>query len=279
MDTPLYHSVVLAQEGLRGAESIIDFLVVLTVNPGHLDVYCPGCERDSTFKLDRRSYGPDRPRSYGPMDQRNSQERLSEFIDRPINVEFRCVRNPTHRLLFCLLVSDINEIGEPRQITKIGQFPSQRDLASGAIKRYRRRLDRLGPTMAKEYATALGLHAHGVGIGSFVYLRRIFETLVEEAHKTAMAKPAWDEDSYAKARMSEKIDLLRGILPGTLVQNRKVYGILSKGLHELGEEECLRYFQIVDCGIRVFLDEAIRRKEETDRAAEFSVAMSNLPSS
>jgi hypothetical protein len=34
----------------------------------------------------------------------------------------------------------------------------------------------------KKFTKGLGLAAHGVGIGSFVYLRRIFENLIEEAH-------------------------------------------------------------------------------------------------
>jgi hypothetical protein len=37
----------------------------------------------------------------------------------------------------------------------------------------------------REFGKAVGLGAHGVGIGAVVYLRRIIESLIEEAHQTA----------------------------------------------------------------------------------------------
>jgi len=36
-----------------------------------------------------------------------------------------------------------------------------------------------------ELSTAIGLYSHGVGIGSLIYLRRVFEFLIDEAYNKA----------------------------------------------------------------------------------------------
>ena len=91
-------------------------------------------------------------------------------------------------------------------------------------------------------------------MGSFVYLRRIFEGLVEEAHRAAHSSLGWDEVLYQQSRMSERIRLLEPYLPKFLVENRALYGILSKGIHELSEDECLAAFPAVNLGIEIVLD-------------------------
>ena len=65
--------------------------------------------------------------------------------------------------------------------------------------------------------------------------------------------------------MGERILLLSKYLPDFLVENRAIYGVLSKGIHELSEEECLNAFPAVKLGIEIILDakleEAARRKK------------------
>jgi hypothetical protein len=40
-----------------------------------------------------------------------------------------------------------------------------------------------------------------------------------------------------------------------------MYGILSKGLHELSEDECKTYFPVLRTAIEIILDEKIALKE------------------
>jgi hypothetical protein len=145
-------------------------------------------------------------------------------------------------------------------IQKVGQYPSAADLYSAEIKRYRKVLT---PEDYNDLRRAVGLSAHG--IGAFVYLRRIFERLIEEAHQTARQASAWDEGRFQQSRMPEKIGLLALYLPGFLVENKSLYSILSKGLHELSEDECLQYFSIVQHGIELILEERIATKEKNER--------------
>jgi hypothetical protein len=105
----------------------------------------------------------------------------------------------------------------------------------------------------------VGLASHDVGIGAFIYLRRVFEHLIESAHSKAIIKPGWDESVFEKARMDEKIQLLQDLLPTFLVENRVLYKILSSGVHELSEQECLKAFSAVKLGIELILDDELER--------------------
>jgi len=76
--------------------------------------------------------------------------------------------------------------------------------------------------------------------------------------------------------MDEKILLLRGFLPDFLVENRHTYGILSKGVHELTEQECLKYFPVVKTGIELILDEEIARRNTEKKRKEARDALANV---
>ena len=64
--------------------------------------------------------------------------------------------------------------------------------------------------------------------------------------------------------MPEKIKLLADYLPEFMVQHAGIYGILSKGIHELTEDECLTYFTTIKAGIKLILDEEIARREKAE---------------
>jgi len=219
---------------------------------GHLDCFCRECNKESVFHV---------------------QENMSydqHFIVRYQNSEFQhvftCTRNKNHKLFFLFLFHDWS-------ITKIGQHPSLADLASVEIQKYRKVL---GNERYAEFNRAVGLVTYGVGIGAFVYLRRIFENLIEEAHKYEMTSSGWDESRYQKARMEEKIALLKNSLPSFLVENKSLYSILSKGIHELTESECLGAFQITKLGIELILDEKLEKLERDKKIKEASKGIGDL---
>jgi hypothetical protein len=147
-------------------------------------------------------------------------------------------------------------------VQKVGQYPSVADLHSAKMKRYRKVLS---SEDYRELNRAVGLAAHGVGIGAFVYLRRIFECLIEEAHQIARHDSAWDEDLFLRSRMPEKIVLLASHLPSFLVENKSLYSLLSKGLHDLSEDECLQFFSVTQLGIELILEERIATKEKNEK--------------
>jgi hypothetical protein len=156
-----------------------------------------------------------------------------------------------------------------QQLVKIGQVPSIEDVASEET-------DRLRPVLGRHYGEmrrAGGLFAHSIGIGSFVYLRRVFESLIEE-HRRSHEVAHGPIQDYEQKRMDEKVAALRESLPAAVVANARAYSILSKGIHELSDDECLAYFPVLRRAVVIMLEEAYdarrRRDEEEDMRKEMA---------
>ncbi len=183
-------------------------------------------------------------------------------IDTNSIVNVKCKR--TDDIFYYYLRSNIKD--EKRFITKIGQYPSVADFHISEIKQYKKLLS---TEKLKEFTRAIGLAANGVGIGSFVYLRRIFEYLIEDAFTMCKSDGTVNEEDYKKSRMDQKIGLLSSHLPDFLVEYKSMYSILSKGIHELDEETCLIHFDSLRVGIEIILDEKLdelKKKEKIEQA-------------
>ncbi|WP_333805425.1 hypothetical protein [Sulfurospirillum sp.] len=118
--------------------------------------------------------------------------------------------------------------------------------------------------------------SHSVGVGSFVYLRRIFEDFIFQARDKAIEDKAITEDDFIHKRMDERIELLSNYLPKTLVEHKTYYSIVSKGIHELTENECLKYFDTLKMGIEVILDEKIEAKKKEEKRKIFQKSFGSI---
>lgn len=239
---PLYHAYDL----LIG--SVKEKIYELMTFSGTIDAYCVWCKKESVFRSS--------PTSRWVLSQWLSQieNDLQEF-------GWYCAHDNDHRYrsyYFTVKGSNVFQ--------KVGQWPSAADFQIPQVEKYRKIF---GEEEYKEFTRGIGIAAHGVGIGSFVYLRRVFENLIEEAHKKAQAEVKnFSEENYTKAKMDERIKIVKDYLPEFLVENRSLYAILSKGIHDLSEEECLKYFETVKIGIEQILDEKIIKKEKAEKAAK-----------
>jgi hypothetical protein len=65
-------------------------------------------------------------------------------------------------------------------------------------------------------------------------------------------------------------------LPKFLVENRKLYGIMSVGVHTLSEAECLDAFPIVLVGIELMLDEHLEKHAREKKITEAGLKISAL---
>ena len=167
-------------------------------------------------------------------------------------INFYFTRVESHKMQQSIILTQ-------NELFKIGQYPSIADISQPELKKYRNVLSK---EKYLEFSRGIGLITHGIGVGSFVYLRRIFEDLIEEAHIKLMNSENWDETIYSTLRMADKIGLLSSELPEFLVENKSIYSILSKGIHELTENECLEYFPSVKLGIELILDEKLEKRKK-----------------
>lgn len=210
------------------------------------DCYCIECKKESTFKFYKEKstqYYIDHYRNY-------IGDRINSKL--PIDFIFKCQRDESHIFYFTLLTYK-------NKVTKIGQYPSIADLQLHKIEKYRTILK----DDYRDFSKAIRLNSQEIGAGSFVYLRRIFENLIEETRQLASEQEAnWENNVFEGSRMDNKIKLLKDYLPDILVENRSLYAILSKGIHELTEQECLDLFPNVQLAIELILDEKIHQKEK-----------------
>lgn len=256
-DLPLYQTVRRTD-----CEDVINFIT----EDGwmqEVDGYNPIEQCDSTFSLFRGIHW----------------RKLALDQDRLFNtyeVILRCKRYGT--FLYYLIHAEYDEHDYEHDnilsISKVGQYPSVADFHIGQVHKYNKVLPK---DKMREFTKAIGLAANGVGIGSFVYLRRIFEHLVFEALEVAKGRDEkFDVNAFNAARMNEKIQLLSGYLPDFLVEHHMIYGVLSKGIHELSEEDCKKYFSILRESIEMILDEKLEVYQKELRKNSIKQTLSQI---
>ncbi|NES98752.1 MAG: hypothetical protein F6K32_26995 [Desertifilum sp. SIO1I2] len=235
-NTPLYEDLNLTD---LESDKLNYYLSPLQANSLSMDVYCVQCKNQSIFKTLDVSSTSRSPENF-------SQTRI-------LTTTLTCARDSSHKIYFLFLYHVLYDPLQ-KKLIKIGQNPSIADLKKYSIEQYKKVL---GEEKYREFSRAIGLFSHGVGIGSFVYLRRIFEDLIEESYHKAKANLCLDEIEYRKKRMDEKIQALNQHLPNFLVENRKIYSVLSKGIHQLSEKDCLEHFLTLQASIEIILEEKL----------------------
>ncbi|HEX2960934.1 MAG TPA: hypothetical protein VHO43_04035 [Ignavibacteriales bacterium] len=223
---------------------------------GKVDLYCSACERASIFHVNK--YDADASKYLGSKQLIEGYSQQKPYVPSAFFTLIGiCSRNSNHRVYFSFHFHN-------DAFQKVGQYPSIADLEKYSSRKYRKLLKE----KYTEFTKAIGLVSHGIGIGSFVYMRRIFEYLIEEAHYIAKTKENWDDVKYKRSGIAEKIKYLKDELPQFLVKNHSIYSILSKGIHELSEEECLKYFIPIKNGIELILDENLEKQEKVRKIKE-----------
>ena len=285
----LYHSIEICEN------NITDLIELIKGNI-KISTYCKECKRERVFGMKPvEYYFESGPEGHEKIVCRNLGEEIEslqnlifskkvreekDFIaewrwinwqiadtTRLMKLEYICSMDEKHHLDYVVLTTD-------NSMMKIGQYPSIADMTFPELDAYKHVISKQD---RKELGTAIGLFASGIGAGSYVYLRRILERLIYQAKATAGDKI--NDEEFEQARVAERIKMLQGYLPEILIKNTTIYGILSKGIHELSEEECRKYFPVVKGCIYQILGmwESERRKKADEDA--LSKALSSISSS
>lgn len=285
----LYTSIEINKDNIQD-------LILLLDGKVRISVYCKECKTERVFTMSPYIYFVDEPnecyslklseevlgmqKQYvlenstspgGPANKENTVWKWKnwqiEDASRVLVFKFVCSMNEEHHLDYVVLTTDNSMI-------KIGQYPSIADMTFPELDDYKHVISKQD---RKELGTAIGLFANGVGAGSYVYLRRILERLIDQAKVRAGDKVS--DEEFEQARVAERIKMLQRYLPEILIKNKTIYGILSKGIHELSEEECREYFPVVkECIYQILgMWESERRKQADEYA--LSKALSSISSS
>lgn len=227
---------------------------------GNFDEYCPGCGATATLlPVSLDPFSEDRE-SRALVDASNNFMHgcATAAVDYEFKKSFRCSRG-SHKFTYTFRF-----LGDT--IVKVGQYPSMADIGIGDVKQFNKVL---GKDNYGALTKAIGLHSHGIGAGALIYLRRIFESLVEEAHELAKNDKGWNEAAYGGLRMNEKLQVLTGHLPELLSSNYAMYSILSEHIHSLSEDECKANFNFAKEGILLIAEEKLEKQQKEKRKEAF----------
>lgn len=284
LEKGLYEPISL---GVKYNDDVFIQILELEFFDKAIRTYCPQCKQESIFRTDLIKQGSikslTKPHVYEytkvaqwakactPQEVYSVTDWLIDkqeefFLNRTFTLEFYCTHNHSHRIFFTFNITD-------GFIQKIGQYPSVANSLEEEIKVYKKEL---GKEKGEEFSKAIGLFSHGVGIGAFVYLRRIFENFIYEAKDKALNDGVITNEEFNQRRMSEKIELLREYLPQVIVERKDYYSVVSKGIHELSEDECKKYFMTLKNGIELILDEKIAEKQAKKKRELFEQELSKI---
>lgn len=260
---------------------------------GHvkIDIYCPECRENRVFSCKSIPYYWYDDHSQTIEEKTLEQElvswqrcqhgfKLADTTEEPwtwtnksleddtrlMVFKFFCAMDNTHHLDYIVLTHG-------NKMKKIGQYPSVADLSLSELKEYKKVMSREDE---KELRRAMGLYASGIGVGSFVYLRRIFERIIVNASQKAIKEGKIKEKDFNNAHVDEKIKMLSEYLPKVLVSNHVFYGIISKGIHELSEEECIEFFPVMQSFIMMILRQWEKMRKDEEEEKKLSVALGNI---
>ena len=273
-------------------ENVQDVIDVLNGDV-RIDIFCKGCGENRVFSMKEvlfpfeDSYGDVLMRGLGkelashqriqamdttPQPSKQSVESdwywtnwQTQDFTRIMVFQYRCALNDHH-------FTDYVVRSDGNTLLKIGQYPSVADLSFPELENYKKVLSKED---RKEFRRAIGLYASGIGVGSYVYLRRIFERMLEIAKNRAV-QDGLALEGYDKAHVDERIGMLKDYLPKMLVGNTVFYGIVSKGIHELSEEECAAYFPILRDFLFMIMCQWERQRQERETEKQLTTSLSQI---
>ncbi|MBO5342212.1 MAG: hypothetical protein J6A73_05985 [Lachnospiraceae bacterium] len=156
-------------------------------------------------------------------------------------------------------------------VIKIGQYPSFAREEEQKLLKYRNLISKFYIEL-KQSVSAYSQH---MGIAAFVYLRRIFEYIIENEYDKINT-----EISEKKVSFDEKmkaVDKKWNIIPDELdSQKSKIYQVLSKGIHEYEEEECYELYPYMKTIILIILDKYLYEKDKAIQLKELSKMLGNI---
>lgn len=187
--------------------------------------------------------------------ERESVKRYAEFVEKvfdetgTLKIKLECTSKEKHQFYTIFQL-----VGDNR-IMKTGQYPSILDF-DNTLKAYSKILK--DKSITKEIYSAEKLKTQNMGVGALLYLRRIFEKLIFEKYEQTKLENNIDEQTFREAKTKEKVELLhkKGFLPDYMADTVAfVYPILSKGIHQLEEEECNSHYPTLREAILLILKE------------------------
>lgn len=203
------------------------------------------------------------------------KELKEEILDETgtLKIKFECAAKEKHQFYTVFQMID------DRYIMKTGQYPSAL-VFDNSLKEYRKILK--DKEIINELINAEKLKTQDMGVGAFLYLRRIYEQLIVKKFEYAKSNQIISEQEVQDTnKFVEKVKLLynKNLLQeyaGTTAAF--IYPILSKGVHELKEKECNEYYPALRESILLILEEEVQAERLKKHHTSSKKTLNNIHS-
>ncbi len=265
--------------GLYEKIKLSDYKELLDDNDEAFMGFCPECKRETTFK--RSKWYEQKRRiinlsqvAYAPGEiLKTEDEKSSDAINTMFSYndstgkvledgslfiqEYVCGLDSRHRKYDIYYKCD-------KDIIKIGQYPSEVDnVGNEYLDKVKRICDKAEAKEIVNYIkTALIMESYGYGIASLLYMRRAFEHLIAISEGK-------DKNDNTGVNMRERIKNNQ-YLPEIIKGNARVYNVISEGIHNQTEEECMELFKILKAGVIILITKTYAYIEEKKQLEELS---------
>jgi len=286
LNMPLYN----AESG--ELKPILDQVKRLTSFDGRHETYCPRCKKDAIFLLP----GDAKAASWALEDE-NREKAMERGVVRltdepsmsandprvrrwlgPFEVVMQCTRVESHFVWLNFQLEVSTKLDKPTEgkllkpieiyrLTKYGQWPS---LVDFHLHQMDGLADAFSEVNVKEWKRSLMTQAHGFNVAACVHLRRMFESLLLEARDSVDGGTHKDKEwpDFDGAPTPERVRLLASELPPFIVEHPELYGVLSKGVHQLTEQECFRELPVLQQCMRLIAEQRIDKRRRAKNEEE-----------
>ena len=230
-----------------------------------VEIFCVECNAKRMYAADRAMYSA----NTFVTGQLRGGSMPKKIRNKPcLYKTISCSASPHHKRMFGFIVED-------EQVVKIAEFPSKYDTVKDKFNKYEKLI---GKQRIKELGKASQLESFGYPIAAFLFYRRLFEHLIFTTYTDSAIEDKIGESEFRLKRMEEKVEYIKDFLPAYFLENKFIYGILSKAIHELEEAECQEYLDVIKTVIFYSLDETFDKRKEETRKKEFANKLNDIKS-
>ena len=219
-----------------------------------VELYCPICKEKRIFKCSDVT-------KEGYYLNKNEKEALIAHNNELLIYDFSCEYNHKFKVSF-------ETLGKGT-LVKFGQYPSPMYFSKTINNDITKELDEVEK---KYYLLSIKSQENNLNIASLVYLRRVFESLIEKAKNKS-------EKDFTGMRTKDIIkQLVKENLLNEMLKNtgyNVLYTLLSDGVHNLSEEECHEQFELLKSAIEIILEDEIYKKQLEKRKINIGNLLSN----
>lgn len=234
----------------------INYLYPSSGHPVKVELYCPYCKEKRVFKCkDSNGIG-------GYINYKSDAEyAIFKHSNELIVYDFSCEYDHNLKIAFETLSNG--------NMVKFGQYPSPMLFSKSINDEIFKILD---DNEKEYYLLSIKSRANNLNIASFLYLRRVFESLIDKVKNGSKT-----DFSGMKTKEVIKQLIKEGMLNEMLKDNgyNVLYSLLSDGVHNLSEKECESMFDLLKSAIEIILEDEIYKKNLNRRKLEIGNLLSN----